>query len=377
MPISPVLRAQQYAARASFFMPGFAIAAWAPLVPFAKQRAGLNEASLGLLLLCLGTGALISMPVAGALAARLGCRRVLVVSTLLFCATLPLLAWTQAPWLLGALLFVFGAGIGAMDCAINMQAVVIERESEKSMMSGFHAFYSIGGFAGAAGMTLLLSVGLAPVPSGALIVAAVLVLLAVSASYWRSDRTGQDTPSFAWPKGMVVLIGAMCFITFLAEGAMLDWSAVFLHEVHGVEPQRAGAGFVVFSLMVTVGRLLGDRLIQKAGRTRIVALGSICAAAGTLIATLVPFWEVALLGYALIGVGCANIAPAMFSLAGQQKVMPESLAIPAITTLGYAGVLAGPALIGFFAHATSLVIAFLGLAVALLGVAVSTRWLKA
>ncbi|KLJ00345.1 MFS transporter [Luteimonas sp. FCS-9] len=370
-------RAQQHATRAAFFIPGFAIAAWAPIVPFAKTRTGLDEASLGLVLLCLGTGSLLAMPMAGALAARQGCRRVMVAALLLICAALPALTLAGAPWLLAAALFAFGAGIGAMDCAMNLQAVAVERDAARPMMSGFHAFYSIGGFVGAAGMTALLSAGLAPWLAAVLVAAAILALHGPSARHWRSERLARDTAAFAWPRGVVAFIGVLCFVTFLVEGSMLDWSAVFLHEVRGVDAARAGLGFVVFSLAMTVARLLGDGLVQRLGDRRAVVLGALCACAGLCVATLVPDGTLALAGYALVGAGCANIVPVMFSMAGRQTTMPEAQAIPAISTLGYTGVLAGPALIGFVAHATGLIVAFLGVAVAIACVALSMRWLRA
>ncbi|MBR0346520.1 MAG: MFS transporter [Rudaea sp.] len=370
------LRAQQHATRAAFFVPGFALAAWAPIVPFAKASAGLDDAALGLVLLCLGTGSLLAMPLAGVITSREGCRKVLVATALLICATLPLLTIAASPWSLGAVLFLFGMGVGAMDCTMNMQAVMVERDSGKAMMSGFHAFYSIGGFVGAMGITALLSAGVGPWASYLPIVAGIVVVLVSASKYWRADRVSQDVPALALPKGVVIFIGMLCFVTFLAEGSMLDWSAVFLHEVRGVDASRTGIGFVVFSLTMTITRLFGDRLVQRLGRLLAVVLGGVLASTGFLIATLVTQWEAALFGYVLVGLGCANIVPAMFSLAGQQKTMPENIAIPAITTLGYAGVLAGPALIGFVAQATSLVTAFVGVAVAMLGVALSMRWLK-
>jgi len=367
-------RAQQHSTRAAFFIPGFAAAAWAPIVPFAKAHAGLDEATLGLVLLCLGTGALLSMPLAGALSARQGFRKVLLSSVLLTCATLPLLTLIGSPWLLGAVLFLFGASIGAMDCTINMQAVMVEREIGRPMMSGFHAFYSIGGLVGAACMTAALSAGIAPWAASLLVVAVTLVLSAVASPHWRTDRVAHGAPLLAWPRGAVVVIGVQCFILFLAEGSVLDWSAVFLHQVRGLEASRAGVGFTAFSLTMTFARLLGDGLVQRLGRPRAVMLGGTCACIGFLIVTAMPAWESAVFGYALVGLGCANIVPVMFSLAGRQKTMPESLAIPAITTLGYAGVLTGPALIGLLARATSLAIAFLAVALALLCVACSMRW---
>jgi predicted MFS family arabinose efflux permease len=369
-------RAEQHATRAAFLIPGLAAAIWAPLVPFAKARAGMDDAMLGVVLLCLGAGSLIAMPLTGALAARKGCRRVMQATTVMMVAMLPLLALAPSPFTLGLALFVFGAGMGAMDCAMNIQAVVVERESDRAMMSGFHAFYSIGGFAGAALMTLLLSGGLGPLAATGISSIAIVLTAVLSARHWRAERAPPGHAMFAWPHGAVILIGAFAFVLFLAEGAVLDWSAVFLTDVRGVAHAEAGSGFVAFSLTMTITRLLGDRLVQRLGRFRIIVMGAACATAGFLLATWFPHWLASLLGFALVGLGCANIVPALFSMAGQQRVMPEGLAIAAITTLGYAGILAGPALIGFMAHATSLVVAFTCLAAALLGIAIGARWLK-
>ena len=373
MPSSP--RLQQHATRAAFFLPGFAIAAWAPMVPFAKARTGLDEASLGMVLLCLGAGSLLAMPLAGALAARHGCRRVMAVAAVLIAAMLPLLVLAATPVALGAVLFVLGAAMGAMDCTMNLQAVVVERESGRPLMSGFHGFYSIGGFAGAAALTALLSAGVSPLAAALAAVAVLAVLLALSVAHWRDERIAHDGPVFAWPRGIVLLIGAICFVVFLAEGAMLDWGAVLLDEVKGMAASHAGAGYVVFSLAMTATRLAGDALVQRIGRLPAVAGGAVLAFAGLLVLTLVPAPLPALAGFAMVGVGCANIVPVMFTLAGNQRDMPERLAIPAVTTLGYAGVLAGPALIGFLAHGTSLVAALLCVAAAVLAVAFSGRWL--
>jgi MFS family permease len=364
---------QQHATRAVFFLPGFAIAAWAPLVPFAKARTGLDEGGLGLTLLCLGAGSLLAMPVAGALAARFGCRVVMLVTLLMAGLTLPLLSLAPSAINLGLSLFVFGAGIGACDCVMNLQAVMVERDARRPMMSGFHAFYSIGGAVGAAAMTALLTLGVAPWLGACLLVAAMAVVVALAAPHWRSERAPGDAPMFAIPRGIVLLIGVLCFVAFLGEGVMLDWSAVFLNQVQAVPAGRAGLGFLVFSVAMTVTRLFGDRAVARLGQHRAVLIGGGIAAVGLLLATFAPALPGALIGYALVGLGCANIVPVLFTLAGNQKAMPESLAIPAVTTLGYAGVLAGPALVGFIAHLSSLVTAFVLVAVALLLVGIAAR----
>lgn len=369
-------RAQQHATRAAFFIPGFATALWAVLVPFAKARTGVDDGTLGLVLLCLGAGSLIAMPAAGMLAARFGCRAVMIATTVLICASLPFLAVASTAWLLAVVLFVFGAGVGAMDCTMNMQAVVVEREAQRSMMSGFHAFYSIGGFVGAAAMTALLSARLTPLASAAAGVVAMVLLALASVAHWRSNRVMHEGPLLAWPRGVVLFIGILAFVVFLAEGAMLDWSAVFLSDVRAVGAESAGIGYVVFAFTMTAARLLGDRVVERLGRIRSIVVGALLAAAGFVALTVVVPWQLSLVGYVLLGLGCANIVPALFSLAGNQRRMPETIAITAVTTLGYAGVLAGPALIGFAAHAVGLMGAFLGVAVLLLGVAASMRWLK-
>ena len=365
------------ATRAAFFVPGFAIACWAPLVPFAKARAGLDDALLGVLLLCLGLGSLLSMPLAGMLAARHGCRPVMLATVLMMVLTLPLLAVTTTPLGIGIVLLVFGAGIGAMDCVMNIQAVVVERESGRAMMSGFHAFYSIGGAVGAGAMTALLAFHLPPWLVCLLASAVMAALLALSLPYWRTDKAPSDAPMFAVPHGVVLAIGVLCFVAFLAEGSVLDWSAVFLHEVQHVDPSRAGLGYLAFAIAMTITRLVGDGVVAKLGRHRSILIGSLVAASGFALATFATWMPLALCGYALVGLGCANIVPALFSMAGKQKVMPESLVIPAITTLGYAGVLAGPALIGFVAQASSLLFAFSAVAVTLVLVGLCARWVRA
>ena len=345
------------------------MAAWAPLVPFAKNRLALGDGALGLLLLCLGGGSIVAMPLAGVLAARFGCRRVLVGFSLLLCLALPPLAAASSLPLLAAALFVFGAGVGSVDCVMNIQAIIVERASGRAMMSGFHGLFSLGGIAGAGGMTALLSAHVSPLAAVWCVVGITLVALLWAAPHFLSYGSAREGPAFAVPHGVVLFIGALCFAMFLTEGAALDWSAVFLTGVRGVDPARAGLGYAVFALTMTSGRLTGDAVVGALGGTRVILLGGLCAAAGMLVVTLVPAWEAVLLGYGLVGAGCANIVPVLFSAVGRQSAMPENVAVPAITTLGYAGILAGPALIGFVAHATSLPTAFLVLAAALVGVA--------
>ena len=375
MPLIPG-RLEQMSTRIAFFIAGFTLAAWAPLVPYAKARAGLDEATLGLLLLCLGAGSILAMPVAGILATRFGCRRVLIGGTLLICLALPLLATASSMPLLVATLFVFGAGLGCVDSTVNLQAVIVERASGRNMMSGFHGLFSVGGIAGAAGVSALLALGLSPLWAIVVVIVLTLAALFKAAPHLLPYGSESSGPAFAVPHGVVLFIGLLCFTVFLAEGAMLDWSAVFLTTEKNIGEAYAGLGYAAFALTMTAGRLTGDTIVKRLGARRVIVVGGIFAAAGMALATLAPSWEISLLGYALVGMGCSNIVPVLYTAVGKQTVMPEHIAVPAITTLGYAGILAGPAAIGFIAHASSLSMAFLLIAAMLVAVAISGRILR-
>jgi MFS family permease len=362
--------------RIAFFIAGFGIAAWAPLVPYAKARAGLDEGTLGLLLLCLGVGSILAMPLAGILASRFGCRRVTAGGTLLICAALPLLATVSTIPALIAVLFMFGAGLGTVDSTVNLQAVIVERASGKNMMSGFHGLFSLGGIVGAAGVSGLLGLGISPLGATLVVIVMLLIALAKAVPHLLPYGSESSGPAFAVPHGIVLFIGGMCFIVFLAEGAALDWSAVFLAQERGIDTAYAGLGYAAFALTMTAGRLTGDKIVRRLGATRVMVFGGLTAAAGLFLATFAPSWEAALVGYALLGAGCSNIVPVLYTAVGKQTVMPESIAVPAITTLGYAGILAGPAVIGFIAHGSSLSFAFALMAVLLVAVAIGGKVLK-
>ncbi|OYO31103.1 MFS transporter [Janthinobacterium sp. PC23-8] len=366
---------QQRATRLVFFAAGFGMAAWAPLVPYAKARLGLDEATLGFLLLCLGAGSLCAMPFTGVLASRFGCRGVILCAGAVLIAVLPGLALAVTPLQLGLVLLTFGAAMGTMDVAMNIQAVIIEKANGGAMMSGFHALFSVGGFAGAACMALLLWLGFTPAWSCVALMAVLAAVMGASQGHLLRtvSATGEKTPLFVMPHGAVILIGLLCFIVFLAEGAVLDWSALFLTGMRGLDEAKGGFGYAAFAIAMTVGRFTGDKVVSRFGGKRVLAFGGLCAAGGFFLAVLAPGAALALFGFVLVGLGAANIVPILFTAAGQQTAMPASLAVAAITTIGYAGILAGPAVIGFIAHATSLNLAFAILGGALLLVAASAR----
>lgn len=356
---------EQFATRAAFLAAGLTASAWAPLAPYAKARVGVDAAGFGVLLLFLGLGSIVAMPITGALTSRFGCRAVIAVALLLIAATVPFLAIVDTPVALAIVLAVYGASIGVLGVGMNIQAIIVEQDSGRSMVSGFHALYSLGGMVGAGGVSVLLGAGLSPL--GATIAVSAILLVVLTASFpgllTYGSREQARTPLFVLPKGVLIAIGALCFAVFLSEGAVLDWSALFLISSHGMESSTAGLGYTMFAVTMTLGRFAGDWIVQTFGRAKVILFGGMISALGFCVAVLALNQIVALAGFALVGLGASNIVPVLVSAAGRQKIMPPGLAVASVSTMGYAGILLGPAGVGFVAQHSSL-----GFAMAMLGV---------
>jgi predicted MFS family arabinose efflux permease len=353
------------ATRLCFLAAGFVMAAWAPLIPFAKEKVGANDAVLGVLLLCLGIGSLIAMPVTGYVSAQRGARGMILLGGIGLVALLPILMLAESAFALGAALFIFGASLGTIDVAMNIHGAEVERRSGRPLMSGFHAMWSVGGIAGAGGLTGLLSLGLAPFAAALAAAAAAATAMALAAPRLLRVREGEP-PRLALPRGIVLLLAGLTAAVFLIEGAILDWGALLTVERGLLETERAGLGFMLFSVAMAAGRLTGDRLVAAIGAIATLFWGGIVVALGLALMLLAEAVPLALGGFFLVGLGAANLVPVLFSAAGRQRVMAPGLALAAVTTTGYAGILLGPALIGFASQLTTLVAAFWGLAILVL-----------
>lgn len=368
------------ATRVAFAVAGLVQSAWAALIPFARAHAGLGDAALGGLLLCLGAGSMTAMPLASGIAARAGGARVMVGAAAALAVLLPLLSVLGSVAALVVALALFGAALGALDVAMNLHAIAVERAAGRPMMSGFHGLYSTGGIAGAGGMASLLALGLPPQAAALAIAALSLCAIACAAGGFLPPAARADAPAaplVAFPHGVVLLVGALAFVLCLAEGAVLDWSAVFLADARHVARAEAGAGYAAFAVAMTAGRLTGDRLVAAVGRVRAVVGGMLVAAAGFALAAALPWAAACCAAFALVGFGCANVVPVLFGAAARQDAMPPHAALAAITTLGYAGVLAGPASIGPVAQAAGLAVSFLLLAALLAAGAASALRIRA
>ncbi len=352
-----------HATRAFFFIGGFGTAAWAPLVPLLRERLMVGDDVLGMLLLCIGVGSLLTMPLSGALAMRLGCRRVVMTAAILFAVILLLVSCVDALVLAVPAVLIFGAVMGCIDVVVNIVAVLVEKGIRRRIMSGMHAFWSLGGFVGAGLYGVWVGLlGLSPFQSTAIAAGLILLLTAVFGRHLIPYGGGGGT-LLALPRGIIVFVGMTAFIAFLSEGAVMDGGGVYLTTVRGMDLALAGTGYSVFSAAMLTMRFLGDRVVQRIGALPVAVGGALLAFGGILLVMFAPVDALLYVGFFAIGIGSANIVPVFFSLMGRQNVMPVSAAVSAVSTMGYLGILAGPAAIGFVSSLTTLQTAFAMLAV--------------
>lgn len=351
-----------HAARAFFFIGGFGTATWAPLVPLLRERLMVGDDVLGMLLLCIGVGSLLTMPLSGALAMRLGCRRVVMTAAVLFAAILLLVSCVDTLSLAVPIVLIFGAVMGCIDVVVNIVAVLVEKGIERRIMSGMHAFWSLGGFAGAGLYGVWVGLlSLTPFQSTAIAAGLILLLTAVFGRHL-IPYGGGGGALLALPRGIIVFVGMTAFIAFLSEGAVMDWGGVYLTTVRGMDLALAGTGYSVFSAAMLMMRFLGDRVVRRIGALPVAVGGALLAFGGILLVMFAPVDALLYVGFFAIGIGSANIVPVFFSLMGRQNVMPVSAAVSAVSTMGYLGILAGPAAIGFVSSLTTLQTAFAMLA---------------
>ncbi|MCM1502826.1 MAG: MFS transporter [Bacteroidales bacterium] len=351
-------------------------AAWAPLVPYVKSTFTLDEETLGLLMLCSGLGSILALPVSGWLCIRFGSKRIVYFSGFLMSIALLSISMMVNLWLTAVMLMIFGGCTIFIDVAANVNGIAVEHRTGRHLMSGFHGGYSLGTLIGAGAMSVLFSLGV--VPSQAVVICMVIILVAMLAGC-RDLLSKEDMRSPEKPAGdkkrrmyippMVIVIGLMCFIMYASEGAVMGWSAIFVSEERGVDMSVAGFFYTAFAVMMTLMRFLGDSIVDRLGQRRVVVLGALSVAAGFLLAILVPHVVATALGFALVGMGAANIVPQFISFASGIEGMEVHNIISVINALGYSGILLGPVIIGFVAKHYSLHTSFAGIAVLVLIVA--------
>jgi len=348
------LRKERFSISVIFLVHGLVVASWVSRIPAIQSALGLSPAVLGTVLLSTTAGALVAMPVTGGLVHRFGSRRLVIITTVFFCLSLPLLPIPGSAAGLAVSLFIFGAAAGGMDVSMNVQAAEFERKRAKPVMSSFHGLFSVGGMAGSAVGGAVAQRGLSPGPHFVL-ASLTFAVLAGSVLTWLSPGTSRSESSLALRfDRRILVLGAIGFCILIGEGAMADWTAVYLHNSLGTNPGLAALGYSVFSACMAGGRFLGDWLTQTVGPVRLVRAGSLLAAFGMAAATIMQNVPLALVGFGLVGAGFSTIVPIIFGAGASVKGVPPGAGVAAVTTVGYFGFLLGPPLIGWTAQWTSL-----------------------
>ncbi|MGW4029843.1 MFS transporter [Streptomyces sp. NPDC004838] len=360
------LRRARFAVAAVFCVHGAVTGSFATRIPWIQEHTGVSAGQLGLALAFPALGAAVAMPLAGAISHRFGARNALRGLLTLWTLSLTLPALAPNLLTLCAALFVYGATSGMSDVAMNALGVEIENRLDRSIMSGLHGMWSAGALIGSAGGTLAAHLGGDARLHHAL-AATVLTLLGLIACGGvldlRSAPDEEPPPRFALPPRSAVIIGAIGFCAVFAEGASLDWSAVYLRDVLDTSPGLAAASTTAFALTMAVARLSGDRVVDRFGPVPTVRAGGCLATAGGAMVVFAPHAALALTGFALIGLGVAVVVPLAFAAAGRSGPRP-SQAIAGVATITYTSGLIAPSAIGAVADATSLVVSF-GLVTAL------------
>jgi MFS family permease len=351
------LNAARWSVSTIFLLNGAGIGVWAAHVPLVQARAGIDTGVLGFLLLTIAGGAISAMPLSGWMAGRWGTRAVVIGSGLLFALTSALLmnASGVVPLFLAA--YAFGASNGVLDVAMNANASEVEAARGIPTMSSFHGFFSLGGLIGAALGGLLIAAGLGD-GSGALAMSvAIAIVVALCARRLLAVAPAPHASHFALPRGPALFLGLLGLLCFAVEGALVDWSALLLTERTQVDAASAALGYSAFSVTMAACRFAGDRLVLRFGPLRVMTVGGLGMFAGLMLAVVSTHFWLSALGFALIGLSAANVVPLIFAAAARMPGMSAGGGLATVATLGYAGLLMAPPLIGSIAAHTNIAVA--------------------
>lgn len=367
-------RVHRVAVSAIFFLQGLCFASWASRIPTIQQQMGFSDTQLGLVLLALPVGLMLSLPLSGWLVARQGSRRVAIVGALLYSFTLLTLGIASNPLQLVSCLVFFGLAANMLNIAINTQAVGVEALYSRSIMASFHGLWSLAGFVGAAVGTIMIGYGVSPLPHFGIIMGLIIAGVLVAGRHILpadANSASTDQPIFVLPDKSLLILGVIAFCCMICEGAMFDWSGVYFRKVVQAEKAWVGAGYTAFMSTMAAGRFVADRFTSHFGYARTLQFSGLLTASGLLLAVLMPQLWPSIVGFLLVGFGVSSVVPLVYGAAGRSTVMSPGVALAAVSTVGFLGFLIGPPLIGLVAGATSLrisfsIIAVMGLCIALL-----------
>jgi MFS family permease len=339
-----------------FFLNGFVHANYFSRLPRIQDQFSIDNGIVGLVLLSSSFGALLAMPFTGWLIIGNGSRRITLVGAFSYCLLIPFIPLAPSLVWLIALFFLVGVSAGMLDVAMNSQAVMVEQQHQKPIMTSFHALFSVGMMLGALAGSLF-----AKIDAGLFIhftsVAGVSVAIVMVARYYLiHDKPAekQEGPAFRLPNAAMVSIGIIAFCCMLGEGAMADWSTNYMENTASSSKAMAPLGLSAFALAMTIGRFFGDSARVAWGDRKLMIACGIVSCAGLAVLVLLPATITAVIGFFIIGIGLSSIVPIAYSIAGNTKELPPGVGLAMVTTVGYSGFLFGPPIIGFLADASSL-----------------------
>ncbi len=349
----------------AFFIPGMYTALWAGFVPYLKAKLNIGEDVLGSMILLLGVGSCVAMVVAGKMVETLGCKKTVLTGSFIGMLSLAIVIMCSTIFETTVALFFFGIGVGLSSSSANLQAILTEKVSKKHLMGAYHGGWSLGGFAGAGILLVLLKICSFPVSEsiwGLLII--LFIVIVIISRFMLSFGTDPNVKTVKKSKSplsfhpIAIIFGLLSFVSYLVEGSVGDWSALYLHEDKGILIQEAVMGVMFFNGTMCIGRLLGNTIGKHLSSKQVVVGGYLLGAVAMGLIVVLP-GHASMYTYLLLGISLAMIVPNLFSAMGEQNVIPMTQAVATSTMLGYMGILMGPALIGFIAHGTSLTVAFI------------------
>ena len=359
-PLPIPIRRAAWAVRAAFFLSGALFATWGVQVPALKSHYALGEQALAVALLAAGAGAILALSLAGRLVPRWGARTLVAVTGLVCAGALAGMLWPRSYAVLLLLMALFGVAASLFDVAINTEANALEQRSGRTLMSGFHAYFSLGGMAAAAAGSAALKADWSPQLHLGVAASLAVGMVAVSAAGMlplepADPVQGADAaPHFSLPRGPLLLLGLLAALGLEAEGALYDWSVLFLVQERAADPALAALAYAAFTGAMALGRFGGDAVRARVPACPLLQGCGLLAAAGMTLALLWPNPLVALAGFAVVGLGLANVVPVLFSASARLPGIGAAQGIAAVSAMGYAGLMVGPPLIGFIAERSSL-----------------------
>ena len=349
---------------AVFFIAGLIFASWASRIATIQQELGLNDAQLGGMLFSIPVGLMLSLPFSGWIITKVGSRTVLAFALVAYSITLAGLGSAAHIYQLIACLVLFGFASNAVNISVNTQAVAAEQLYKRPILASFHGLWSLAGFTGAGIGTLMIGKGITPLYHFCIIMLLAMAGTLFSYRYLAHDKgPADDTPAFAWPDRSLFKLGIIAFCSLICEGAMFDWSVIYFKKIVLAPGAWIGAGYTAFMCTMATGRFFADYFAHRVGIKVTQPRSGLLTATGLFVAVLFPHLYTAILGFMLVGFGVSSVVPLIYSTAGKSATMPAGMALAAVSTIGFAGFLAGPPLIGFLAGAFSLRVSFTLIAV--------------